>query len=65
MFIKNIKGLKIPIYSCNMIVGDYLIKEKSMPLLSIENSRYLFAETDLLKEVLEKMPFYLKILKNL
>lgn len=62
MFIKNIKGLNIPIYSCNFLIANYLIKEKSIPLLSMNGSKYLFAETDLLKEVLEGMPFYLKVL---
>lgn len=63
MFIKNLQGTNIPVYKCNIIIGEWLVNEKSMPLLSIEKGRWCFSKTPLLEEVLESMPFYLKALE--
>lgn len=62
MFIKNLQGLNVPIYRCNSFIGKYLVNERSIPLLSIEDSKWCFAKTALLDEVIESMPFYLKVL---
>jgi hypothetical protein len=62
MFIKNLQGSNIPVYKCNVFIGRYLVNERSIPLLSMEGSKWCFAKTALLDEVLESMPLYLKVL---
>jgi hypothetical protein len=64
MFIRNLNGSTIPIYSCNNILGEYLVNQKSIPVLSIENGKWLFSKTHLLEEVLNGLPFYMKIIEK-
>lgn len=51
-------------YRCNKLVADYLIYELHMPLLGIDGKDYYFSDNPLLQEVLQKMPFWLKIMKR-
>lgn len=62
MFIRSLKGSNIPIYECSPFIGRYLVNERSIPVLSIDGSKWYFAKTDLLEEVLKSMPLYLKVL---
>jgi hypothetical protein len=62
MFIKNLEGSNINVYGCTPFIGRYLVNERSIPVLSIDGSKWYFSKTDLLEEVLKSMPFYLKVL---
>lgn len=62
MYIRDLSGLKTPIYSCSPFIGKYLVNEKSIPVLSISNGKWHFSKTPILEEVLKFMPFYLKLL---
>lgn len=63
MFIKNLQGMDIPVYKCNVIIGEWLVNEKSIPVLSIKDKKWYFSKTPLLEEVLESMPLYLRMLQ--
>lgn len=50
------------LYVCNGIIANWLMTQKSIPLLSkTDSGEFIFAKTDLLKEVLQELPFYLNI----
>ena len=51
-------------FKCNKILADYLIYEKKLSLLSLDNGYFNFAKTKLLEEILESLPFWLKILNK-
>ncbi len=54
------------LYKTNGIIANWLINSKNIPLFGRgKNGEWYFANTDLLKEVLENIPFYYKITKNL
>jgi hypothetical protein len=50
-------------FQCNKVIAKYLT-DKNIPLLSIKGGIYYFANTKLLKEVLENAPFWIKILNK-
>ena len=52
-------------YKCNKLIANYLIYKLHMPLLGIDGKDYYFSDSPLLQEVLQKMPFWLKIMKRL
>jgi hypothetical protein len=52
-------------YKCNGIIAKYLMYDCNLPLLSKNKGVFYFADTELLKECLEKLPFWMKITKNL
>ena len=49
------------LYKTNGVIANWLMTQKSMPLLSRENGSFIFADTELLREVLKDLPFYLRI----
>ncbi len=54
------------IYSCNGVVANWLITEKHFPLFGKSPmGEFCFVKTDVLIEVLETLPFYLKLSKIL
>lgn len=59
MYIRNISSMGRT-YSCTRFIGEW-IKEKNFPVLSIENNRYYFADTELLREVIERIPIWMKV----
>ena len=61
MFIKNVESIQSPIFICNKILGKYLINHNKIPILSIKDNKYIFAETQHLKEALNSLPFLMKI----
>ena len=64
MYIKNSEQLK-EVYRCNGVIAKYLMVDCSIPLLSREGRIFVFSDTPVLKEVLENLPFWLKITKVL
>ena len=62
MYIKNIDLFPktVNLFKTNKIIADWLIKEHSIPLLSISGKDYIFSCTVSLKSALDKLPFYLK-----
>ena len=63
MYIKDLHNINIPTFKCNSVIGNWLVKEKSIPVLSKSKNVWIFSKTPLLDEVLESMPLYLKALK--
>lgn len=66
MYVTNVDSLpQHKLYRCNGVVAAWL-KEKNFPVLGkSETGEFVFAKTELLLEVLETMPFYIKIRKIL
>lgn len=48
-------------YSCKRILCDYLLYECNLPLLSIADDEYIFADTPLLRDALSSLPWLLKL----
>jgi len=63
MYVLNTDGFPPDkIYECNSSIADWLMIEKQFPLLGRSTEGKLcFAKTDTLMEILETLPFYLKI----
>ena len=62
MYIVNLEGLEAQTYSCNSFIGKWLQDEKSIPVLNIDKDNvWHFSKTPLLEEVLEQLPFILKL----
>jgi len=55
MFIKNFQTLESSVLSCDEKLGEYIIS-RNIPLLSRDGEKYIFAVTDILKEVIELRP---------
>lgn len=55
-FIKN------PEYKCNKYVMEYLVFEKSIPMMGLDSTGFYFKKNDVLEECLENMPLHLKFL---
>jgi len=51
-------------YKCNKLVANYLINNMHLSLLGIEEGNYYFRDSPLLREVLYKLPFWLKIIER-
>lgn len=65
MYVLNVDDLpQDKLYKCNKNVANWLTKEKNFPLLGkSKDGSFVFSKTELLLEVLEKLPFYLNIEK--
>ena len=63
MYIDNLHKMNIPVFRCNPIIGNWLVKDKSIPVLSKDKNVWSFSKTPLLDEILESMPIYLKALQ--
>jgi hypothetical protein len=61
MYIRNPSSISKTL-KFNSIIGKYIIN-KGVPVVSIENGKYLFTDTNKLQEVVQSLPFYLKIFK--
>ena len=61
MYITNIEDVpNIKVFKCGKRLSAWLIKEKNISLLAIDNQgKYCFADTELLQEVLAQKPFYI------
>jgi len=65
MYITNPEEFgKEKVYWCNKILGEYLIYKIHLPLLCKDGNNFGFAKTQSLEEVLEKLPFWLKVAKR-
>jgi hypothetical protein len=67
MLIKNADEMA-ETFSCGQLLGKWLHHDMNIPVLSIEEprdyeteTRYIFSNTDLLKEALSKKPFWIKL----
>ncbi len=50
-------------FKCKKILADYLMYERNLPLLSLDGKDYYFTDNDLLREILQSLPFWLKFIK--
>jgi hypothetical protein len=58
MYVVNCEGISDTL-SFSISVGQY-IEKQGVPVLSKTKNSFIFKNTDLLKKVLLKLPFYLK-----
>jgi hypothetical protein len=66
MYIRNLADnpdILLRSYMCNSFVNSYL-QEKGLPILGKLGSQFVYAETDVLLEILEYMPLWLKVLSK-
>lgn len=48
-------------YRCKTTLCDYLLYECNLPLLSIADDEYIFADTPLLRSALASLPWLVKL----
>ena len=60
MLIRNIDKVEKK-FKCSRYVMNYLFTDKNIPILGYDDRFYYFADTELLREVLEKAPTRIKI----
>jgi hypothetical protein len=53
------------VYWCNGLVSEWLIYEKHFPLLTKKGNSYGFSKTKILEDTIEKLPFWLKVVRHL
>jgi hypothetical protein len=51
-------------YACNNLVAKFLIYQKNIPLFAREGKTWYFARTEILREALKELPFWLKIMEK-
>ena len=51
-------------YRCNKTLSNYLVYELHFPLLGIKGKNYYFADTEVLRECLQKLPLWVRIAKK-
>jgi hypothetical protein len=61
--IDDVPGMKT--FRCGKSLGNWLQKEKHIPLLAMskDGKKMVFADTDLLQEVLKQKPFFFEVLE--
>lgn len=50
-------------FKCNKLIGKYLEVNLHIPMIYCDKQYYYFVNNELLKEVLDNLPLYLKIVK--
>ena len=65
MYIINVDALpESLLFKCNGIIANWLMEEKSIPVLGkSKDGKWCFMKTELLEEVLKGLPFYYDITK--
>ena len=63
MFIKNLRVDETRFYYCNNLFVKYL-ERKGFSIVAREKNKMVFSRTKKLQEVLDKMPFYIKLLEK-
>ncbi len=60
MFITNIQSFPSnKVFQCKGLLANWLMSEKSMPLLGMtDDGKFCFSRTDVLEELLDKAPFW-------
>lgn len=53
----------MPTFKCKRFLANYLIYEKNLPVLDVDNNYWYFCDNELLQEILENAPWYIKLLK--
>lgn len=48
-------------FKCKKKLADYLIYEKHLPVLNVDEDYYYFVDNNLLKEALKGLPLWMKI----
>lgn len=52
----------MPTFKCKKKIADYLIYEKNLSVLDVDNDYYYFNDNELLKEILKNAPIWIKLL---
>lgn len=64
MYVRNLNQTSIPAFQCGSYLAIYLIKH-DLPLLSQKDGIFYFADTETLRNTLEKSPLWIKVLRNI
>ena len=51
-------------YQCNKLVAHYLTYDLGFPILGIDGKKYYFTDNALLRESLQNLPLWLKIVSR-
>jgi hypothetical protein len=54
----------MPTFACHKLLANYLIYEKNLSVLDVDNDYYYFNDNDLIREILSNLPLWLKILNK-
>ena len=54
----------MPTFKCKKLLANYLMYEKNLSLLNVYKNYWYFNDDDLLQEILESLPWWLRLLKN-
>lgn len=52
-------------FKCKKKLAQYLIYNKKLPILSVDEDYYYFLDNEVLQKALESTPFWIKILNGL
>ena len=52
-------------FKCNDIVGDYLLRNFNLPVLSVDKGYYYFTDNEYFRECLKNLPLLYKIFMKL
>jgi translation elongation factor P/translation initiation factor 5A len=55
----------MPTFKCKKLLANYLIYEKNLPVLDVDDNYWYFCDNELLHEILESLPLWLRLLKNI
>jgi len=55
----------MPTFKCHKLLANYLIYDKHLPVLDVDNNYWYFNDNALLQEILESLPLWLRLLKNI
>jgi hypothetical protein len=55
----------MPTYRCKKRLANYLIYEKNLPVLDVDKGYWYFCDNELLREILDGLPLWLKVLNKL
>lgn len=51
-------------FKCKKLLANYLQYEKNLPLLSVDKNYYWFTDSPMLREILQNLPLWLKVLNK-
>ena len=63
MYVRNLKQTSILAYACKKHVARFLMKNK-LSVLYRELNTFYFADTKELRELVDKVPWWVKVLDN-
>ncbi len=53
----------MPTFKCKKLLANYLIYEKNLAILDVDKDYYYFNDNELLREILENAPIWVRLLR--